>query len=80
MAGNSVSDIIWRLNPDRTVDIVQDGTVLETTTVADAPRRLNFYRNEQAMANRANWVPAKVIDWRPDGPPIYKRTRRRRAA
>ena len=45
----TVADVIWVF--DRStgkVEIVQDGKILETCTLAEAPRRLAFHRNEAA--------------------------------
>ncbi len=42
-------DIIWVFDPKtRTVQIVDNGTVLETTTLAQAASRVTFHRNEAA--------------------------------
>ncbi len=77
MAGTSVQDIIWRLNPDRSVDIVQGGEILETTTVVLAPSRLQEHRNAAARAAERAPAPAPLY-FRQDGRPVTRKPRSRR--
>ena len=52
MANASIADIYWVFNPaTRQVDIVADGVILETTTLALAASRVTFHRNELAKAS-----------------------------
>jgi hypothetical protein len=47
IVAQAVADVIWIFNRGTgLVDIVQDGTILETCTLAEAPRRLTHHRNE----------------------------------
>ena len=49
IVAKSVSDVIWVFDRGTgRVEIVQDGKILETCTLAEAPRRLAFHRNEAA--------------------------------
>ncbi len=49
MANTSIADVIWIFNRGTgLVEIVLDGKVLETCTLAEAPRRLAHHRNEAA--------------------------------
>ncbi len=49
MTAVMVQDIYWRFNPaTKQVDIIADGTILETTTLALAAARVTFHRNEAA--------------------------------
>jgi hypothetical protein len=47
IVAQAIADVIWVF--DRGTgkgEIVQDGKILETCTLAEAPRRLAFHRNE----------------------------------
>ncbi len=47
MTAAMVQDIYWRFNPaTKQVDIIADGEILETTTLALAASRVTFHRNE----------------------------------
>ncbi len=49
MTAAMVQDIYWRFNPaTKQVDIIADGTILETTDLAHAAARVTFHRNEAA--------------------------------
>ncbi len=49
MTAAMVQDIYWRFNPaTKQVDIIADGVILETTTLALAASRVTFHRNEAA--------------------------------
>ena len=62
MANASVADIYFRFNPaTRQVDIIADGTILESCSVADAPGRLSFHRNEAATASGQTFVEARPM-------------------
>ena len=73
-------EIYWRLNPNGAVDIISDGTILETTTTREAASRLRFHQNAQALAAREAGVldAPKPLYWRADGSPVYRQPRRRR--
>ncbi len=49
MTAAMVQDIYWRFNPaTKQVDIIADGVILETTTLALAASRVTFHRNAAA--------------------------------
>ena len=49
MTNTIVTDIYWRFNPaTKQVDIIADGVILETTTLALAASRVTFHRNAAA--------------------------------
>lgn len=49
MTARIVQDVYWVFNPTtRQVEIVADGVILETTTLALAASRVTFHRNEAA--------------------------------
>ena len=68
--------IIWRLDPSTgQVDIVADGTILETVNWSDAPSRLNYHRNQAAQTRSSDRI--RSVDWLADGTPVRKRRVRR---
>ena len=77
MAGSILSpDVYWRPDPSTgQVDIIADGTILETVSWSEAPGRLNYHRNQAARVCPIGHNPP--ADWRADGTPIRKRGRRR---
>ena len=49
IVAQAIVDVIWIFQRSTgMVEIVQDGKILETCTLAEAPRRLAFHRNEAA--------------------------------
>ena len=49
MTAAMVQDIYWRFNPaTKQVDIIADGVILETTTLALAASRVTFHRSAAA--------------------------------
>ena len=52
MTAAMVQDIYWRFNPaTKQVDIIADGVILETTTLANAASRVTFHRNEASKGS-----------------------------
>ncbi len=52
MTAAMVQDIYWRFNPTtKQVDIIADGTILETTDLAQAAARVTFHRNEASKGS-----------------------------
>ena len=69
-------DVYWRLDPSTgQVDIIADGTILETVPWQDAPSRLNYHRNRAARV--CIQTAERPVDWRADGTPVRKRRVRR---
>ena len=65
-------DVYWRLDPSTgQVNIIADGTILETVPWHEAPSRLNYHRREAARV----CVPTapQPVDWRANGTPVTKR-------
>ncbi len=61
MAQASVTpDVYWRLNPNKQVDIIADGKILETTTLAQAAKRLAHHRHELAKASGQTFVASRA--------------------
>ncbi len=49
IVAQAVADVIWVFDRGTgRVEMVQDGKILETCTLAEAPRRLAHHRNEAA--------------------------------
>ena len=62
MTTTIVSEIFWRFNPaTKAVDIIADGTILETCSVADAPARISFHQSEAAKTSGQTFVEARPM-------------------
>lgn len=64
----AVADVIWVFDRGTgKVEIVQDGKVLETCTLAEAPRRLAHHRNAVASASGVAFTEASAYKRRNRG-------------
>jgi hypothetical protein len=60
MAKGTVTEITWTFNrASGQADIISNGQVLESTTLAQVPSRLAFHRNAAAKASGVTFVEAR---------------------
>ena len=62
MAKPSIDQIVWVFNrADGNVQIVEDGKVLETCKLSEAPSRLAYHRTQVAKASGRTFVEARAM-------------------
>ena len=61
MAKPSIDQVVWIFNRGTgLVEIVEDGKILETCKLGDAPSRLAYHRTQAAKASGATFVETRA--------------------